>query len=65
MQISKEHLDKFKKIYKKRFWVELNNSDTLAKATKLIRLVEIVYKPMTKAEYNALQKRREETGVWI
>jgi len=61
MQIPKEHLDKFKKIYKKQFKEELSDSEALEKATKLIRLIEIVYKPMTEEEYEILQKRREET----
>jgi len=61
MQIPEEHLNKFKKLYKKQFGIELSDSEALDKATKLIRLVEIVYKPMTEEEFKALQKRREET----
>jgi hypothetical protein len=59
--ISKEYLDKFKNIYKNKFGKDLSNQDTLEKATKLLRLVEIVYKPMTKEEYNKVRKRRMET----
>lgn len=59
--ISKERLQKFKQIYKKRFNKDLSDQEALEKATRLLRLVEIVYKPMTQEEYNALQKRREET----
>ncbi|OHA46439.1 MAG: hypothetical protein A2541_00515 [Candidatus Taylorbacteria bacterium RIFOXYD2_FULL_36_9] len=42
--ISKEALDKFKKIYKEHFDTELSNQDALDKATRVLRLVEIVYK---------------------
>jgi hypothetical protein len=61
MQLSKEHLDKFKRIYKKQFKEKLSDSEALEKATKLTRLIEIVYKPMTEEEYRIVQKRRDET----
>ena len=60
--ISKEGLDKFKQIYKKRFNNELADDVASEKASKLLRMVELIYKPMTMAEYEALQKRRVETG---
>ena len=60
--ISKEGLDKFKQIYKKRFSKELADDVASEKAMTLIRMVELIYKPMTMAEYEALQKRRVETG---
>ena len=59
--ISEKALKDFKAIYKKKFDVELSDRDALESATKLLRLVEIVYKPMTKEEYERVQKRREET----
>jgi hypothetical protein len=60
--ISKEGLDQFKQIYKKRFNKELADDVVLEKATALLRMVEIIYKPMTLGEYEAPQKRRVETG---
>lgn len=59
--ISEESLEKFKQLYKEHFNIELSNEDALEKAIKLRRMVEIVYKPMTVKEYEALQKRRRET----
>jgi len=59
--ISEERLEEFKRIYKKEFGEDLSDQDALEKATKLLRLVEIIYKPMTQEEYDKLQKRREET----
>jgi hypothetical protein len=61
VQISKERLDEFKRIYKKQFKNDISDSEALEKATKLIRLIEIIYKPMTEGEYRQLRKRREET----
>jgi len=59
--ISKEKLKEFKKIYKKRFGEHLSDQVALEKATKLLNLVKVVYRPMTKEEYDKVQKRREET----
>ena len=60
--ISKEELDKFKQIYKKRFNKDLADDVASEKAKTLLRMVETIYKPMTLDEYEALQKRRVETG---
>jgi rubrerythrin len=59
--ISKEHLDKFKELYKKKTGKDISDQDALESATKLINLVKAVYKPMTKDDYDKVQKRRMET----
>jgi hypothetical protein len=46
--ISKEQLEKFKLIYKKEFNKEISDQEALEQATKLLRLMEIVYKPLLK-----------------
>jgi len=60
--ISEKTLGEFKEIYKKRFDIELLEQDALEKSTKCLRLVELVYKPITVEDYDKLQKRRKETG---
>lgn len=60
--ISEEALKKFKKIYKKQFKKDISNQDALEQAASLLRMVELVYKPMTIKQFEALQKRRKETG---
>ena len=42
--VDKIELEQFKKIYKEHFDTELSNQDALDKATRVLRLVEIVYK---------------------
>ena len=59
--ISKERLEKFKKLYKDHFNIELSDQDALEKVIKLKRMVEIVYKPITQKEYEEYLKRREAT----
>lgn len=60
--ISQEALEEFKAIYKKQFGIDLSDQDALEKATKLLTLMKLVYKPMTKEEYDMVQKRRKEFG---
>ena len=49
-------------LYKKRFGKEISREEAYEKGIKLMRLVEIVYQPMTEAEYKQLQERRKQTG---
>ena len=58
--LSRDRLKKFKKIYKNRFGKELSDQTALESATKLLRLVELVYKPMTEAEFKLVEKRRKD-----
>lgn len=51
---------KFQQLYKKHFDKELSREDALSKYTRLLRTVELTYKPMTVKEYNNLQKRTRE-----
>jgi len=62
--ISEKSLEKFKKLYKDHFNIELSNEDALEKAIKLRRMVEIVYQPITQEEYEKYLKHREETREW-
>jgi hypothetical protein len=59
--ISKEALEEFKKIYKKEFGEDISDKDALDEATNLLNLYKAVYLPLTKIDYDKLQKRREET----
>ena len=60
--ISQEALEKYKTIYRNKFGKDISDQDALEQAIKLLTLVKAVYKPMTVAEYDQIQKRREETN---
>jgi len=60
--LSDEQITKFQTLYKNRFGKEISREEAYEQGAKLIRLVELVYKPMTEDEYKQLQKRRKETG---
>lgn len=58
--ITSERLTKFKALYKKHFGEDLTEQDALDKAIKLVRIMEIVYKPMTVEQYKQVQERRKQ-----
>jgi hypothetical protein len=58
--LSDKHIKKFQDIYEARFGIRLNKKDALEKGLKLVNLMKIVYKPITKKELEASLKRQEE-----
>ena len=54
-------IKKFQELYKARFGVDISKDEALAKGTQLLRLMELVYKPMTQEEHELIHKRRLET----
>lgn len=60
--LADEQIIKFQTLYKNRFGKEISREEAYEKGAKLIRLVELIYKLMTEAEYQKLQERRRETG---
>ena len=59
--LSNKQISRFQTLYKNRFGKEISREEAYEKGAKLMRLVELIYKPMTEAEYKQLQKRRQET----
>lgn len=55
--LSDERIVKLQALYKKHFGKELSKEDAYEKGAKLVRLVQLVYKPITEKEYQELQKR--------
>lgn len=60
--LTDEQVTKFQDIYKKRFGKEISRADALEKGIKLVRMMEIIYKPITKKEFDELQERRKRSG---
>lgn len=57
--LTDEQVSKFQTIYRNRFGKEISRADALEKGTKLVRLMQIVYQPITEQELLEFQKRRE------
>lgn len=54
--ISSEQITKFQELYKRHFGKELSTEEAYQSAAKLLRLVEIIYKPMTQEEFEMVQQ---------
>ncbi len=65
MVLSDEDIVKFQALYKSEFGMEISREDAYEKGVKLLRLMSIVYKPMTEKEYIQIQKHREDTLVLL
>ena len=59
--LSDEQIKQFQILYKKRFGKEISREEAHEKGAELVRLIELVWKPMTEDEYKRLQERRKET----
>ena len=59
--LSDEQIKQFQILYKNRFGKEISREEAYEKGAKLVRLVELIYKPMTEDEYKQLQERRKDT----
>lgn len=61
--LSDEQIIKFQMLYKNRFGKEISPEEAYEKGASLMRLIELIYKPMTEDEYQQLQERRGQTDV--
>jgi hypothetical protein len=59
--LTNEEVQKFQELYKSRFGKDISYEEACEKGVKLVRLMELVYRPMTQEEYQTLQKRRKNT----
>ncbi|MFZ2556170.1 MAG: hypothetical protein WAZ27_04540 [Minisyncoccia bacterium] len=60
MRLSDEHIARFQALYLKRFGKEISKEEARDKGIKLFRLMTLIYRPMTKGEFEAVQVRRKE-----
>jgi hypothetical protein len=58
--LTDEQVTKFQSIYRESFGKEISRADALEKGIKLVRMMEIVYKPIIEKDLEDLQKRRSE-----
>lgn len=60
--LSEQSISKFQSLYCVRFGQEISREEALEKGTKLLRMVELVYRPMTETEYQKVLNHRRETA---
>lgn len=56
--LSDDQIKKFQRIYKGRFGKEISKEEAYEKGIKLLRLMSLIYRPMTKEEHKSLQRRK-------
>ena len=61
MVLSDEDITKFQALYKNELGIEISREDAYERGIKLLRLMSVVYQPMTEKEFQAIQKHREDT----
>lgn len=55
--LSDEQIIKFQTLYRNRFGKDISRDKALEKGIKLLRLIEIIYKPMTKDDHDKVEKK--------
>ena len=51
MYLSEENIEKYQKLYRARFGKDVDREQVINDGLSLLRLVKLVYKPITKVEY--------------
>ncbi len=54
-------IEKFQSLYRSELGIELSDEAAYEKGMKLLRLMSLVYKPMTKEEYANIEDHRHHT----
>jgi len=63
MTLSYEHIKQVQMLYKNHFGKHISREEAYDKATKFIRLMEVIYGTPIQAEYEVVQEYRKETSV--
>ena len=61
MVLLDEDIVKFQALYKSELGMEISREDAYEKGIKLLRLMSIVYQPMTEKEHEFIEKHRKDT----
>lgn len=62
MKLTEQQVTKFQALYKARFKQEISREKAYDMGIKLVRMMQIIYKPMTVADFKELQERRKQTA---
>lgn len=60
--LTEQNITTFQAIYKARFHKDLTRQEAVEKGIKVLRLMQLIYKPMTVEQYQRLQERRRQTA---
>lgn len=55
--LSDEQIKKFQALYKEQFGEDISREEAYEQGIKLIRLFELIYKPITEEDYQGIKER--------
>jgi len=58
MRIRSEDLVSFRELYAAQYGQDLSEEAALETASSMLRLIELAYKPMTRADYDGIKSRQ-------
>jgi len=56
-QLTENQIQEFMRLWKNHFGHEISRKDAFSQGIKLVRLMELVYRPMTENDYQSIQSR--------
>lgn len=60
MGLSDQQLSDFRSIYESRFGRQINREEALEQGERLIRLLQLVYRPISRSLYQEVERRQVE-----
>jgi hypothetical protein len=61
MTISEKSIEEFQKLYRLRYRQEISKEYASEQGLKLLRLLRLIYQPLTEQQFDAIQEQREQT----
>jgi hypothetical protein len=61
MQIPDKKIEELQQIYRQNYGIELSEDQARERGRNILRLVDMIYEPMTKQEKSDVAERRKET----
>lgn len=58
MQLSEDQIKRFQCIYQRRFGKEIGREEAREKGIYLVRMMQLIYKPMNEGEFKQVEARR-------
>ena len=62
MHLTDEQITQFQNLYKKHFGSKISRERAYEEGIKLVRLMQLIYKPIQKKDYQKLQQRRKKNS---
>ncbi len=63
MLLSDQDIKDFQCLYRKRFKKEISYEQAYESFSKLLNLLKVIYKPMSKDGYRKLEQRKKDLGL--